>query len=188
MTVSEVETAPLADGVTPAWTRVAAYWRGSGLMPEMMSYPGAGECVRATAGAYPSPACRAFVGDRPWSAAFVSWVLVQARLPGFRPSTSHLDYVRDAWQGRDNAYTLADPDKAEPGAGDMLCFVRGNGAALGHAGLKAFLAAGKADGLPMHRDLVLGQARGGQDLSLVGVTVLQGVTLALLPPNPQCGS
>src|SRR3546814_7559710 len=101
MTVSEVETAPLADGVTPAWTRVAAYWRGSGLMPEMMSYPGAGECVRATAGAYPSPACRAFVVDRPWSAAFVPWVLVPARLPGFRPSPQHLRSVADARPGRE---------------------------------------------------------------------------------------
>ncbi|MDQ2702216.1 MAG: DUF2272 domain-containing protein [Pseudomonadota bacterium] len=182
-TVSEVETMPLADGGTPAWTRVAAYWRGSGLMPGMASYPGAGECVRATADAYPSPACRAFVVDRPWSAAFVSWVLVQARLPGFHPSASHHDYVRDAWQGKDSAYAFADPDQAMPAAGDLLCFVRGNGPALGHAGLKAFLAAGGDDGLPMHCDIVIGHARDGQDLYLVGGNVLQGVTLRILPLN-----
>ena len=108
----------------------------------MASYPGAGECARATLGASPSPACRAFLADRPWSAAFVSWVLVQARLPGFRPSTGHLDYVRDAWQRDDNAYALADPDREAPAAGDLLCFVRGNGGRLGYDGLKAFLKAG----------------------------------------------
>lgn len=183
MTVSEVETAPLADGRTPAWTRVSAYWRGSGLMPEMASYPGAGECGRATAESYPSPACRAFLADHPWSAAFVSWVLVQARLPGFRPSTSHLPFVRDAWQRKDNAYVLADPDRDVPAAGDLLCFIRGNGAPRGLAGLKAFLQANGSDGLPMHCDIVVGHAREGQDLYLVGGNVLQGATLRILPLN-----
>src|SRR5690606_73504 len=154
MTVSEVETAPLADGRTPAWTRVSAYWRGSGLMPEMASYPGADECGRATVKLYPSPACRAFLADHPWSAAFVSWVLVQARLPGFRPSTSHLPFVRDEWQRKANAYVLADPDRDVPAAGDLLCFIRGNGAPRGLAGLKAFLQANGSDGLPMHCDIV----------------------------------
>lgn len=183
MTVSEVETAALADGSTPAWTRVAEYWRGSGLMPEMASYPGAGECARATPEAYPSPSCRAFLADRPWSAAFVSWVMVRARLPGFRPSTSHLDFVRSAWRGGGNAYVLADPERHPPAAGDLLCFVRGNGAPRGHAGLLAFLEAGSGDGLPMHCDIVVGHARGGQDLYLVGGNVLQGATLRILPLN-----
>ena len=183
MTVSEVETAPLADGSTPAWTRVAEYWRGSGLMPEMASYPGAGECVRATPDAYPSPTCRAFLADRPWSAAFVSWVLVKSRLPGFRPAASHLDYVRDAWHAKGSPYVLTDPDRESPAAGDLLCFIRGNGAPRGLAGLKAFLSSGKPGGLPMHCDIVVGRARGGQDLYLVGGNVLQGATLRILALN-----
>src|SRR3546814_7788226 len=32
ITVSEAETARLGDGATPAWKRVADYWRGSGLL------------------------------------------------------------------------------------------------------------------------------------------------------------
>lgn len=182
-TVSEVETARLADGATPAWKRVADYWRGAGLMPAMAAYPGAGECAVATAGGYPSPGCRAFVADRPWSAAFVSWVMVQAGLPGFRPSPSHLDYVRDAWQQPGNAYVFADPDTTVPATGDLLCYVRGNGPALGNAGLKAFLASSGNAGLPMHCDIVTGTSPGGDDLYLVGGNVLQGATLRVLPLN-----
>ena len=183
ITVSEVETARLADGSTPAWKRVADYWRGAGLMPAMAAYPGAGECAVATNDGYPSPACRAFVADRPWSAAFVSWVMVQAGLPGFRPSPSHLDYVRDAWRQPDNAYAFADPDTTVPATGDLLCYVRGGGPALGSAGLKAFLASGGNGGLPMHCDIVTGTSANGENLYLVGGNVLQGATLRVLPLN-----
>ena len=182
-TVSEVETARLADGATPAWKRVADYWRGAGLMPAMAAYPGAGECAVATAGGYPSPGCRAFVVDRPWSAAFVSWVMVQSGLPGFRPSPSHLDYVRDAWRQAGSAYVFADPDTTVPATGDLLCYVRGSGPALGNAGLKAFLASNGNDGLPMHCDIVTGTSPDGDDLYLVGGNVLQGATLRVLPLN-----
>lgn len=183
MTVSEAETARLADGTTPAWKRVADYWRGAGLMPAMAAFPGAGECAVATADGYPSPACRAFVSDRPWSAAFVSWVMVQAGVPGFRPSPSHFDYVRDAWRQPGNAYAFADPDTTVPAPGDLLCYVRGNGPALGTAGLRAVLAAGGNDGLPMHCDIVTGTSVDGKNLHLVGGNVLQGATLRVLPLN-----
>lgn len=182
-TVSEVETARLADGATPAWKRVAEYWRGSGLMPAMAVYPGAGECAVATADGYPSPACRAFVADRPWSAAFVSWIMMQAGLPGFRPSPSHVDYVRDALRQPANAYAFTDPDSTAPAAGDLLCYVRGNDPALGHTGLKAFLASAGNGGLPMHCDVVTGTSPGGDNLYLVGGNVLQGATLRMLPLN-----
>lgn len=182
-TVSEVETARLADGATPAWKRVADYWRGAGLMPAMASYPGAGECALATADGYPSPTCRAFLADRPWSAAFVSWVMAQAGLPGFRRSPSHLDYVRDALQRPASAYAFTDPDGTAPGAGDLLCYVRGSGPALGQAGLKAFLASTANGGLPMHCDVVVGTSSGGETLYLVGGNVLQGTTLRMLPLN-----
>jgi hypothetical protein len=183
LTVAEVETTRLADGTTPAWKRVTDYWRGAGLMPAMAAYPGAGECAVATTDGYPSPACRAFVVDRPWSAAFVSWVMVQAGLPGFRPSPSHFDYVRDAWQQPGNAYVLTDPDTTAPTAGDLLCFVRGNGPALGYAGLKALLVSAGNGGLPMHCDVVTGTSPGGDNLYLVGGNVLQGTTLRMLPLN-----
>src|SRR5690606_24381274 len=43
ITVSEGETMALSDGYTPAWKRVADYWRDSGLMGQMASFPGATE-------------------------------------------------------------------------------------------------------------------------------------------------
>ena len=79
-TVYEAENDALADGAQ-AWRKVAAYWSGSGL--------GSG-CGNAGA------ACRSFVVDTPWSAAFVSWVMRQARVPGFSASSRHVDYVRAA--------------------------------------------------------------------------------------------
>src|SRR3546814_14459971 len=67
MTVSEVETAPLADGATPAWTRVAAYWRSPWLIPEMQSYSVPGVNARPPALAIPPPPFPALISARPRS-------------------------------------------------------------------------------------------------------------------------
>ena len=64
MSMTEAEAGVLADGATPAWKRVAEYWRGSGLLWEMNAFPGAGTCARAGSLAYPAPDCRAFVIDQ----------------------------------------------------------------------------------------------------------------------------
>ena len=96
--VSEAETYPLADGATPAWRRVVDYWRGSGLMPSAEGRPGAADCAVAGPSSPSSASCRAFLIDTPWSATFVSWVLVSAGVPGFRASPSHFDFLRDAWR------------------------------------------------------------------------------------------
>lgn len=179
--VGEGEQAKLADGRTPAWRRVAAYWREAGLAGAMGSQPGGSECLAAPEASMPPAACRAFLLDHPWSAAFVSWVMVRAGLPGFRATPSHVDYVRDAWRGG-GAYRLADPDAVAPKAGDLLCYVRGDGAPFGHAGLGRFLAAGKGS-LAMHCDIAVGTSRDGAYLYFVGGNVLQGVTLRQLPLN-----
>lgn len=182
MTVSEAETARLADGLTPAWKRVADYWRGSGLLSAMAGFPGASECAYASNDGYPSPACRAFLVDRPWSAAFVSYVLVQAGAPNFRASPSHFDYVREAFLSSGTAaYRLADPDLEAPATGDLLCFVRGAGSVTGYPGLRAFIAGGAGGRLAMHCDIVVGAGDGR--LYAVGGNVLQGVTMRVLNLN-----
>ncbi|MFT4198993.1 MAG: DUF2272 domain-containing protein [Pseudoxanthomonas sp.] len=180
--VYEAENTALAGG-EPAWRKVAGYWQGSGLLERMANYPGAQECGWALAGSSVAPACRAFVVDHPWSAAFVSWVMVQARLPGFRGSASHIDYVRDAWRRpQQSAYLPADPFSTPPAAGDLLCHVRLKGQVLGYQGL-ARIAAGRA-GLPMHCDVVVAANAGGDSTAwLVGGNVQQGVTLRILPLN-----
>ena len=159
--VYEAENDALADGA-PAWRKVATYWNGSGL--------GSG-CGSAGA------ACRSFVVDTPWSAAFVSWVMRQARVPGFGASSRHVDYVRAARHARQAApYRLVAPTEAAPAPGDLLCYVRGQSRALGYPGLLDILDAG--DGLPMHCDIVVATEAGMA--WLVGGNVQQTVALRML--------
>ena len=87
--VREAEVSQLANG-EQAWRRVAGYWRGSGLLAAVAHRSGAAECEYAGMGDAALPACRTFLIDTPWSAAFVSWVMQQAGLPGFGGSSSHL--------------------------------------------------------------------------------------------------
>lgn len=184
-TVVEGETSRLSDGATEAWRRVASYWRESGLLWQMGGFPGAGECGHANAGQYPSPSCRAFIIDNPWSAAFVSYVMKRADLPGFRASASHSDYVRDAYVSPEaSPFLYLDPAVAKPAAGDMLCYVRVPSRAYGYAGLRQFFDAGTGDGLNMHCDIVVA-ANPGNDgkVYLIGGNVQQGVTMRLLRVN-----
>ena len=179
-TVSEAEGARLSDGMTPAWMRVVEYWRGSGLLGRMQQFSGASDCSYVGGGGYSSPQCRAFVVDQPWSAAFVSWVMVQAGLPGFNPSASHFGYVEDAFRGGTSPFRFADPDREPASVGDLMCYVRSNATQLGFSGLSAFIARG-AGAQNMHCDIVVSVEQGM--VSLVGGNVLQGVTMRLVPIN-----
>jgi len=181
--VMESENRNLGDGRTPAWRRVAGYWRESGLLPQMRGYSGSGECAVAERGSVSAPGCRAFVVDQPWSAVFVSWVLMKAALPGFRPSASHVDYVRQAYRNGDaSAYEFHDIVGARPDTGDLLCYVRGQNV-VGHAGLRQVMSRGR-DGLNMHCEIVVAANPGNDNTAyLIGGNVQQGVTMRLLPLN-----
>lgn len=164
--VYEAENDTLADGA-PAWRKVAAYWRGSGL---------ATGCTNEVA-------CRNFVVDTPWSAAFVSWVMRRAGLSDFPASARHVDYVRTAWrQPTRNPYLLVSPHEATPAAGDLLCYVRANKRALGPDGLLEQLDGN--GGLAMHCDIVVA-AMPGDMAWLVGGNVQQTVTLRMLRLDAQ---
>lgn len=179
-TVREAESALLANG-QPAWLRVRDYWRGSGLLGQLLHRPGAGECMHAGEHA-PAPACRSFIVDTPWSAAFVSWVMRRAALPGFTGSASHVDYVRAAYREPEgSAYRIADPRAARPMPGDLLCYVRDPGRSHGFGGLAALLGGGDG-GLGMHCDVVVSAGGQGERVArLVGGNLLDGVTMRLLP-------
>lgn len=180
--IMEAENRTLDDGLTPAWRRVAQYWRESGLLPWMAGSNGASDCTVAERGSPGVAACRAFVVDHAWSAVFVSWVLMKARLPGFRPSASHIDYVRRAARdAQDSAYEFHDIAQARPGKGDLLCYVRG-GEVIGFEGVRA--AVSRRDGLNMHCEIVVAATVGNDSTAyLIGGNVHQGVTLRLLPLN-----
>ena len=179
--VMESETSLLGDGVSPAWKRVAGYWQESGLLRQMGGIAGANECAYAGSGA--SPGCRTFIIDNAWSAAFISWVMARAALPGFRASASHIDYVRAAHQhAESNAYQFLEPTHARPAAGDMLCYVRGAQSALGYAGLLGVVERG--GGLNMHCEVVVAANPGNDSTAyLIGGNVQQGVSMRLLPLN-----
>ena len=182
-TVMESEASLLGDGVSPAWRRVAGYWQESGLLRQMGGFAGASDCAYAAGGSGNSPGCRTFIIDNAWSAAFISWVMTRAALPGFRASASHIDYVRAAHQRADtSAYQYLDPSRARPATGDLLCYVRGAQSALGHAGLLGVVERG--GGLSMHCEVVVAANPDNDSTAyLIGGNVQQGVTMRLLPLN-----
>jgi hypothetical protein len=181
--VMEAETSLLGDGVSPAWRRVAGYWQESGLLRQMGGVAGASDCAYAAGSSGNSPGCRTFLIDNAWSAAFISWVMARAALPGFRASASHIDYVRAAYQHADtNAYQYLEPTHAKPATGDLLCYVRGAQSTLGYAGLLGVVERG--GGLNMHCEVVVLVNPGNDSTAyLIGGNVQQGVTMRLLPLN-----
>ena len=180
-TVAEGESARLADSMTPVWQRVALYWRDSGLLPQLAGFPGALDCGYATGPMASSPTCRAFLIDHAWSAAFVSYVMRKADVPGFRASASHFNYVRDARLHPDaSPFLLLDPASATPATGDLLCYVRMTAQVFGYAGLIAAID-GNRGSLNMHCDIVAGVDAG--KAYLIGGNVQQGVTMRLLNVN-----
>lgn len=183
-TIMESEALLLDDGQSQAWRRVAGYWQESGVLQQVGQLPGAAECEGAAGGNYSSPGCRAFVIDNPWSAAFVSWVMRKAGLPGFRASASHITYVRDAYlRPESSAYRFVDPLHAQPAAGDLLCYVRHGSRLYGYDGLLSAVGAGNG-GLDMHCDIVVATNPGNDSTAyLIGGNVQQGVTMRLLPLN-----
>lgn len=178
--VYEAEASKLANG-EEAWRRVARYWNESGLLNSVMQRSGASDCAYAATAPYRSPACRSFIIDTPWSAAFISWVMRSAGMPGFRYSGSHIDYVRQAYlSGQPSPYQVYAPDSAKPAPGDMLCSVRSASRIFAYKDLATILSTPESGGLAMHCDLVVGATPGGLAY-LVGGNVQQAVTLRMLP-------
>ncbi len=176
--VREASRTRLANG-QPAWQRVIDYWRGSGLLWQA----GAGECAYDPMA---SSACRVFVLDTPWSAAFVSWVMQRAGLPGFGGSMSHLDYVRQAYREPfKSPYRVSNPETGVVGVGDMLCSVRGGTRVYGFSELAQVLS-GDDPALGMHCDIVVGTSirDGATQAHLVGGNVADAVTMRQLPTSP----
>jgi hypothetical protein len=92
----EGEKETLGDGQTPAWRRVAHYWKASGLLDNNVRWEktqieqggqarrnGASDCVGDAQDWAAKAACRAFLIDVPWSAVFVSHVMKTAEISDF---------------------------------------------------------------------------------------------------------
>lgn len=90
--------------------------------------------------------------NKPWSAAFISWLMLRAGVPEeeFLPSGLHADYLRAiADRGGDPAsrFALRDAGAFTPRPGDLICATRAG------ASLADFDRI--PDGTPMHCDLVV---------------------------------
>ena len=119
ITVTEAERTRLRDD-TPAWQRVARYWRESGTLSSMIHIAGARSCLYPSQGRETDSDCRAYIVDNPWSAAFISWVMARASVPGFVGSPRHVDYITRAWRDPDGSpYLHADPFLARAAPGDL---------------------------------------------------------------------
>ena len=183
LSITEAERTPLGYGEQPAWQRVAAYWRESGLLNSVSDRPGARSCMTSDGSRWSEVDCRAFLIDTPWSAAFVSWVMTRAGVAGFPSSARHLDYIRAAYRAQDgDPYLYSDPENSKPEPGDLLCLLRGRDDVIGYAGLSAALSSTGALGWPSHCDIVIAANVGGdRTLYLIGGNVFNTVMMRKLP-------
>lgn len=195
----EAERDALADGVTPAWRRVVAYWRESGLLDDNADWErnriaevgdkgrnGASDCADDTQDWGRKAACRAFLLDAPWSAVFVSYAMKRAGIADFVLSSSHFYYLRDAARNPDSGpYRLTDPSKEKPEVGDLICYVREKNAVYGHAELARYLQ-GPGRKLDSHCDIVVAaNLDNDSKLYAIGGNVMQGVTMRKLKLNAE---
>jgi hypothetical protein len=185
LAITEAERSALDDvQQTPAWQRVASYWRESGTLAAMGQTPGAASCASVPGERVASNDCRAFVLDNPWSAAFISWVMRRAGLPGFLGSARHIDYIARAWRNpAASPYVYEDPFSGKPAPGDMLCFLRED-VPRGQAAIR--LRAALSGGTPLptrsHCEIVIAANPGGdRTLHLVSGNVLNTVMMRKLP-------
>lgn len=173
----------LASGGAP-WRRVAEYWRSTPALDNLRGAKGAQACAAPTGDWQDDAACRAFILDHPWSAAFVSYVMKRAGVDDFAFSAEHITYLRAAHAatGERPRYRLVAPDRERPEVGDLLCYSR-QARVASHADLVAFLDAGGI-GLKTHCDIVVGvDLNGDRKLYTIGGNVLQTVMLRKLPLN-----
>lgn len=181
--VTEAEAEHLADNGLIAWQRVAGYWRESGTLSPMGAIAGASSCMQPAGNRYTDTDCRAFLIDNPWSAAFISWVMTRANVPGFTRSPRHIDYIRAAYHGGASAmpYRLADPGGEKPAPGDMLCFLRDRSTTLNYVGLVQALGSGRTGNWKTHCEIVVSANMGGdRTLYAIGGNVANSVVMRKL--------
>ncbi|WP_448133355.1 DUF2272 domain-containing protein [Stenotrophomonas rhizophila] len=180
ISATEAEDVHLADNGMVAWQRVVGYWRQSGTLSPMGGQPGATSCMAPPGTRYTDTDCRAFLIDNPWSAAFISWVMTRASVPGFTRSPRHIDYIRAAYQNS-GPYRMADPAQEKPAPGDLLCYLRDRREALSYSGLVQSLGSGAVTHWKSHCEVVIAANMGGdRTLYLIGGNVMNTVAMRKL--------
>ncbi|MEX1109539.1 MAG: DUF2272 domain-containing protein [Dongiaceae bacterium] len=127
----------------------------------------------------------------PWSAAFISWVMVEAGMPAdrFVPNENHWTYVQNivARAGDPGRAFLPEAvDRYRPQPGDLICKTRG-GAETPDFDVLMKDPGGPGEFLPMHCDLVI--ANGGSRIipdgfiEAIGGNVANSVSKSLIPSD-----
>jgi hypothetical protein len=117
--------------------------------------------------------------DKPWSAAFVSWLMLEAGVPPeqFTPSGLHADYLRaipGAGSDAGARFALRDASLYSPRPGDLICATRAG------ASIPAYNRI--PDGTTMHCDLVV-LNQGGR-LESIGGNVRNSVSKTVRQVGP----
>jgi hypothetical protein len=170
-----------------------AHAAGAGeLVPlaDLLARLGGGSFADAEREALVQAAMRGAAVDIPWSAAFVSHVVLTAGISRtrFAAAMAHLDYVAEAARrSRDEAqgltagafYRACDPQTTPLRPGDLLCLHRHDPAGLeGGAGFGALvpaLARGERPVWNLHCDVVVARDARRRTATVIGGNVLQSV-------------
>ena len=119
-------------------------------------------------------------GGRPWSGAFVSWVMRQSGARGFPTAGRHGQYLASLYdreyRGRNSAFLLHAPDEYAPKPGDLVC---SGTAGASWRTASAAMAHRRIDSTASHCDVVT-DVRGGF-VQAVGGNVKSSVTMSLYP-------
>jgi hypothetical protein len=117
--------------------------------------------------------------DKPWSAAFISWLMLEAGVPAalFPPSGLHSDYLRAIAEtdGDPNArFALRDAKLFRPRPGDLICATRAGASIPAYDDIP--------DGTTMHCDLVV--FNDGTKLESIGGNVRNSVSKTVRAIGP----
>ncbi len=128
---------------------------------------------------------------RPWSAAFISWVMCEAGLGDmaqFERSVAHRVYIDQAIRARDGqapeaAFTAYDAGEEEIEPGDLLCNARGN------ADYRSLADRRPETGrfAPLHCDIVVKVDAATMRFFAIGGNVLESVSLTIIPAAAEEG-
>ena len=117
--------------------------------------------------------------DKPWSAAFISWLMLEAGVPPalFEPSGLHSDYLRAIATNdpeSDARFVLRDAKQFSPRPGDLICATRAGASLAAYDDIP--------DGTPMHCDVVI--VNQGGRLESIGGNVRNSVSKTVRQVGP----
>jgi hypothetical protein len=203
-TLGAIGEGPLQARRYPGIERDAAAGGSGDLVPLMrlLERLRAADMPEAEREALVQAALRASTVDIPWSAAFVSHVVLNAGVPRvrFAAAIAHLDYVAEAARrSREEAsgapasafYRACDPRRTPLRPGDLLCLHRHVPADLPAAdsrtglfgALTAALARGERPVWNLHCDIVVARDDQRRTATVIGGNVLQSVARRDIPTD-----